>query len=164
MPMDPRVSAGVCALVVQNNKILMLRRKGSYAEGAISVPGGWVEFDDVSLEAAARRELSEETGLDLSEAAFEIITSSPDFLDGHGEKPDVLCVTTYLLADIAACEDLQPELLEPDKAEWVRFCSIEEVQDEYLFHGLSEILWSLVRVGVLKPESWEATQSALLDL
>lgn len=63
MPIDPRVSVGVAAIVVRkNSQVLLLKRQGKHAAGLWSLPGGWVDFGE-ELETAVVRELREETGL-----------------------------------------------------------------------------------------------------
>jgi len=58
----PRSAAGV--LVVKDDAVLLLRRAHAPRIGFLDVPGGFMEaFEDI--EAAARRELHEETGLTL---------------------------------------------------------------------------------------------------
>ena len=58
----PRSAAGV--LLVKDDAVLLLRRAHAPRIGFLDVPGGFIEANE-GLEAAARRELREETGLTL---------------------------------------------------------------------------------------------------
>jgi 8-oxo-dGTP diphosphatase len=58
----PRSAAGV--LVVKDDAVLLLRRAHAPRIGFLDVPGGFIEANE-GIEAAARRELREETGLTL---------------------------------------------------------------------------------------------------
>ena len=71
---------GVGAIVVRDGALLMVRRAREPAKGLWSVPGGKVERGE-HLGAALRREVKEETGLDVTIGDligfFEVI--SPDY-------------------------------------------------------------------------------------
>lgn len=54
-------TVGVAVVVVEDGRMLLVRRKGSHA-GSWCIPCGHVEWDE-EVRAAARRELQEETGL-----------------------------------------------------------------------------------------------------
>ncbi len=60
-PSEPRV--GVGALVIESDRILLVKRKYPPSKGKWSIPGGHVELGESILETA-RRELKEETGID----------------------------------------------------------------------------------------------------
>jgi ADP-ribose pyrophosphatase YjhB (NUDIX family) len=54
---------GVAVILVENRRLLLVRRKGSYA-GSWCIPCGHVEWGE-DVRAAARREMREETGLSV---------------------------------------------------------------------------------------------------
>ena len=55
---------GVGGVVVHRNRVLLIRRGGEPLKGKWSIPGGLLEVGE-ELSQAARRELKEETGLDV---------------------------------------------------------------------------------------------------
>lgn len=57
----PRI--GIGCVVEKGEKVLIGKRKGSHGEGVWAFPGGHLEFGE-SVEACAKRELREETGLE----------------------------------------------------------------------------------------------------
>ncbi|MBI2578558.1 MAG: NUDIX domain-containing protein [Candidatus Aenigmarchaeota archaeon] len=59
-----RPLVGVGCQIIQGNKILLGRRKGSHGEGEWSGFGGHVEFGE-TLEECAKREVKEEVGLEV---------------------------------------------------------------------------------------------------
>ncbi len=69
-PDSPRVAVG--ALVVHQNKVLLILRGEAPAKGMWAVPGGSVNIGE-TLQAAAEREVLEETGLQIK--AGEVIYS-----------------------------------------------------------------------------------------
>ncbi|WP_456868414.1 NUDIX domain-containing protein [Galbibacter sp. BG1] len=66
------------ALVVHRGKILLVTRGKAIGRGLLATPGGFVESGETMLEAA-KRELKEETGLDLS--AIEHNLASQELAD-----------------------------------------------------------------------------------
>lgn len=59
-PDAPRVAVG--AVVVHNDRILLVKRGKAPAQGEWAIPGGSVELGE-TLQAAAEREIYEETGI-----------------------------------------------------------------------------------------------------
>jgi 8-oxo-dGTP diphosphatase len=92
-PEEPKV--GVGALVLQNGKILLVRRKYPPSKGRWSIPGGHVELGESVLETAAR-ELEEETG--IKGRALGIVNVD-DFIarDNHGRIKYHYVLVTVLL-------------------------------------------------------------------
>jgi 8-oxo-dGTP diphosphatase len=51
-----------CGIVIQEGKILFIRRKGKTFSGLLSLPGGKIDFGE-TIETASVREIEEETGV-----------------------------------------------------------------------------------------------------
>ena len=62
----PRICAGM--LVLKGDSVLLLRRGHTPRKGCVDIPGGFMDAGE-TIEAAARRELREETGLRLGKVA-----------------------------------------------------------------------------------------------
>lgn len=62
---------GVAVFVISDSKIVLGKRKNAHGQGAWASPGGHLEFGE-TLEACAKRELLEETGL-IAESAKKIL-------------------------------------------------------------------------------------------
>ncbi len=60
------VQVTVDAMVMANNSVLLVERAGNMGQGAWALPGGYLDKDETLLEAA-KRELMEETNLDLKD-------------------------------------------------------------------------------------------------
>jgi 8-oxo-dGTP diphosphatase len=87
-----------------------------------ALPGGHLNQDDPSLEAAARREVQEETGLDIPVHLFQQVQTFQDFDDPRGKYVCVL----YVLS-----EPLSPEarIEAGDDASRVQWHSVENLQN-----------------------------------
>ncbi len=71
--------------------ILIQRNKQPY-QGMWALPGGHLNTDDLSLEAAAQREVREETGLDIPLHLFKQVQTYEDFEDPRGKYVCLLYV------------------------------------------------------------------------
>ena len=63
----PKVWIGV--IIVNNNKILLWKRKNAHWEGTWSFPGGHLEFNE-TWEKCAFRETKEETNIEIKNIRF----------------------------------------------------------------------------------------------
>lgn len=101
----PRV--GVAVFVLRGGRFLLGRRRGAHGAGEWALPGGHLEFGE-SIEACARREVAEETGLSLTN--LRLGPYSNDHFVAEGRH----YVTLFVLAD---AREGEPELREPEKCE-----------------------------------------------
>lgn len=99
----PRVGCGVA--MVRDGHLLLIRRARPPEAGCWSLPGGKIDFGE-RTEAAARREIAEELGVELG--ALELLRVVDLFVPGQGEH----WVSPVYLAKAFAGE---PALLEPEK-------------------------------------------------
>jgi 8-oxo-dGTP diphosphatase len=96
-------------LVMRRGRVLLGRRRGSHGEGYYAAPGGHIEFGE-SFEQAARREVSEETGLEIADLKLLSIGNYV-FKREDGERH-------YIDVDFV-CEAPagEPQLAEPEKCD-----------------------------------------------
>jgi len=96
-------------LVMRRGRVLLGRRRGSHGEGYYAAPGGHIEFGE-SFEQAARREVREETGLEI--AGLKLLSvGNYVFKREDGERH-------YIDVDFV-CESHagEPRLEEPEKCD-----------------------------------------------
>lgn len=104
----PRVGVGV--IVWRNGRVLIGQRIGSHGAGTWALPGGHLEFGE-SVEGCARREVLEETGLELG-----ALSAAPYTSDVFADEAKHY-ITLFVVAQALHGE---PQVCEPDKcARWV---------------------------------------------
>jgi 8-oxo-dGTP diphosphatase len=92
-------------LVVRGGRVLLGRRRGKHGAGQYSAPGGHVEWGE-SLAETARREVREETGLEIENIRL-LSLGSYCWGDRHYVDIDV----------VAEAPSGEPQLREPDRCE-----------------------------------------------
>lgn len=75
----PKVGVGV--MIIRDNKVLLGKRKSSLGHFTFGWTGGHVEFGE-TLEEAAKREVFEETGLEVIDLKFMCINNIIEY-DNH---------------------------------------------------------------------------------
>lgn len=106
MPEDFRPKVGVGVMILRNGKVLLGKRKGAHGAGEYAFPGGHLEHLE-SIEGCARREVLEETGMEIAEVRFLRLSNLTTYAPKH-------YVDIGLITDWKAGE---PEIKEPDKIE-----------------------------------------------
>lgn len=111
------------ALVERDGKYLMIEEGKDYVKGTWNIPGGGVENNEDPVEAV-RRELKEETGLEITKINGLVgVYSSKSAKDGHPVKVFVF--------DCEA-EEKTPEPEIEDEILGAKFLSIEEIKEKEL--------------------------------
>lgn len=133
MPMH--VGVGVAAVIINNqDKLLMIQRKGAHGAGTWSVPGGWIEHGEWAQDAAIR-ETYEEVGIEVL----------PIFTLGHTEDIHPEGIHDICLWVLMESEwDGIPSIMEPDKVAAIEWWTLEEVKvrESELFLPLQKFLQS----------------------
>lgn len=104
---DKRPRVGVGVMVIKDDQVLLHKRKNAHGDGTWSFPGGHLEFKE-SWEECTRREVAEETGLDIVNLRFAMATN--DIFDQENKH----YITIFMLADYVTGE---AQVMEPDKCE-----------------------------------------------
>lgn len=100
-----RPHVGVAVIVVRDGLVLLGKRKNAHGAGTWQFPGGHLEYGE-SIEACARRELFEETGLSIVNLHMGPFTN--DFFKDEQKH----YVTLFVIADQTTG---QARVKEPDK-------------------------------------------------
>jgi 8-oxo-dGTP diphosphatase len=100
----PKVGIGI--MILKDNKVLLGKRKNSHGDGAYAWPGGHLEHME-SFEDCAKREVLEETGMEIKNIRFLRLMNLKTYAPKH-------YVDIGLMADWKSGE---PQILEPQKCE-----------------------------------------------
>jgi len=72
--MSEKPQVGTAIIITKDDKVLLMKRKGSHAPGTWSTPGGHLDFGE-TLEGCAAREAKEEVGVDVVDIRFRAVTN-----------------------------------------------------------------------------------------
>lgn len=122
MKLRPLVGIGV--MILKEQGVLLLKRKGSHGEGEWCLPGGHLKFGE-TFEECAKREVLEETGLEVK--SFKLISVSNDLR--YLKTDNKHYVTIGIIADYQGGE---PQIMEPEKASAIGWFSLDNLPSEFL--------------------------------
>jgi mutator protein MutT len=116
---EKRPYIGVAVIVVREGRVLLGKRKNAHGAGSWQFPGGHLEYGE-AIEACARRELFEETGLSIGNLRLGPYTN--DIFEEENKH----YVTLFVIADQTSGE---ARVKEPHKCEcwaWFRWSEMPE--------------------------------------
>jgi ADP-ribose pyrophosphatase YjhB (NUDIX family) len=134
-----RPIVGVGAVVIDGDRVLLVRRANEPLKGEWSLPGGAVEIGE-TLEAAVAREIREETGLDVS------VGPIVEVLDRISLDADGRARYHYVLVDYL-CQPTGGTLACASDAEAVMWAS----GDELTQYGVAEPTITVIRKALALP-------------
>ncbi|MDO8424484.1 MAG: NUDIX domain-containing protein [bacterium] len=102
----PYTKIGVGVMIFKDRKVLLGKRKSSYAYGEYAFPGGHLEYSE-SFANCARRETLEEAGIEIENIRFQFLANVKKYHPKH-------YVHIGVMADWKSGE---PKNLELDKCE-----------------------------------------------
>jgi len=105
--MGGRPLVGIAVMVVKDNRVLLGKRKNAHGSGTWAFPGGHLEFNE-SIETCAKREVLEETGIQIKNLRYGPYTNDI-FTDENKHY-----VTLFVTADY---DSGTPMVKEPHKCE-----------------------------------------------
>jgi ADP-ribose pyrophosphatase YjhB (NUDIX family) len=130
-----RPVVGVGGVVVQGGRALIVKRAHEPRKGEWSLPGGLVELGETLVDAA-RREIKEETGLEVDVGEVVEVFDRVHHLDGRVQYHFV--IVDYL------CHPTGGTLQAGDDAEEVAWVTAEEL----LGYGVNEFATRVIRRGL----------------
>lgn len=123
---------GIGAIIFNDDRILMVERAGNPLKGYWSLPGGLVETGE-TLETAVKREILEETGLQIEpQQMFEIFERI--MRDGQGKAEYHYVLLDYLCKVVGGTLQAGDDV---SRAEWVRH---EDLRSLLITEGTLDVI------------------------
>lgn len=124
---DQLIKVGAGAVIVQDGRTLLAKRKGSHASGTWGSFGGHVEFNESPVDAV-KREAMEELGIEITDVEFAMCADMRKYGKHY--------IDISFIAKIASGE---PRICEPDKVEELGWFSLDALP-EPLFEPVRMVL------------------------
>ena len=110
--MAERPLIGVAVIVIKEGRVLLGQRKNAHGSGTWAFPGGHLEFNE-SIKACARREVFEETGIQIKNLRYGPYTNDI-FTDEEKHY-----VTLFIISDYDSGFPVAREPHKCDKWAWI---------------------------------------------
>jgi 8-oxo-dGTP diphosphatase len=110
--MVKRPLIGVAVIVIKEARVLLGKRKNAHGSGTWAFPGGHLEFNE-SIKACARREVFEETGIQIKNLRYGPYTNDI-FADEEKHY-----VTLFIISDYDSGSPVAKEPHKCDKWAWI---------------------------------------------
>jgi len=124
-----RIHLGAYCLVIKDHNVLVIKKARGPYRGKYDLPGGKIEFGE-SIEECLKRELKEETGLDMADASFLSIEESVfDYVDEGGVDKKFHHIGMYYLVNVEE-GNLKTDSDGHD-SEGALFVDIDSIKPEY---------------------------------
>ena len=133
----PRTACGM--LVLKQGRVLLLERAHAPRIGHLDVPGGFIEPGE-GLEAAARRELREETGLRVGRAEWLGFYWDTYFIRGFGRFP---VMNFYFAAQWRSGEPRAAD--DAASAAWVPMGSLSRLRKRFAWAHMTPLMHDFAR-------------------
>ena len=122
------VRVGIGVIIIKGNEYLVGKRKGSFASGLVSFPGGKLDFNE-TWEECVLREVKEECGENLKIEINYFSENRKEFFVTNDIMPKygIHYITIFMVARWVSGE---PENAEPEKCEgwsWVDYETLKEL-------------------------------------
>ena len=127
---SPYIKVGAGAVIIQNGKALLAKRKGSFAAGYWGSFGGHVEFGETPIEAT-KREAMEELGVEIGNVQFAVCADMQKF----GKQYIDISFTAEIISG-------EPRICEPDKVEELGWFDLNNLP-EPIFDPVKTVLDAL---------------------
>jgi 8-oxo-dGTP diphosphatase len=125
---DPLI-VGVGVVLIEDDRILLIRRGREPGKGLWAVPGGKVEHGETLLEAA-KREIAEETGLDVE--VGDVLWVG-EHISEHGHIVLIDFAGSIQGGELAAADDAM-------EARWISLAEAESLPLTDTMHALVAVL------------------------
>lgn len=103
---NQQIKVGLGVMVIKDSKVLVGKRKGAHGDGEYAWPGGHLEYME-SIVEAAKREVREETGMEVKNVRFLRLLNLKYYKPRH-----------YIdIGIVADWKSGKPKVLEPDRIE-----------------------------------------------
>ncbi|GAA2862991.1 NUDIX domain-containing protein [Aminobacter sp. P9b] len=137
---DAKIVPAVSVAVLRDRSIMLVRRGRAPSKGLYAFPGGRVESGE-TLEDAARRELMEETGIEVG----TLVPLREILIDSRAEGASVYLLTVF------GARHVRSDPVAADDADEAAFFSLAEIERLPLTDSTLEIVLELLGGQVALP-------------